>query len=213
MSTHCTFYDPATGTITQVADLSDETLEHYVTVGAHAILDVRGDPATQYVANDELVSYTPDEAAAKAGLLQGWLWQMPERVAVDARALAILVDHAVAAIDAHADAARNAVVGDGTRVVEYKRAEDGARAFKAAGYAGTAPPSVASWAAAKDWTWQQSADDIIAAADRWYGALDAIRALRLQAKEDIRHAATNAAVDAILATFIATLTAAMQGIQ
>lgn len=87
--TPCTFFDPATGAITQVADLSDETFAHYVESGASALVDVRGDPNTQYVGKDAgdawaLVDYTPEELAAKNAMLPGQKWLMPERaVGVD----------------------------------------------------------------------------------------------------------------------------------
>ena len=131
----------------------------------------------------------------------------------DPRNLADVVAGAAAAVDQHADVARASVVGDAVRVKEYERAQAQAEAFRAAGFAGAVPSCVACWAAAKEWTPQSAAEDILAAAARWYGALDGIRALRLQAKEDIRRAADNATVDTLLATFIASLTSSMQGVQ
>lgn len=85
--TVCTLFDPATGEITQIADLSDETFAHYVETGTSALLDVRGDPDTQYVGKDAndawaLVDYTAEELAAKRGMLPGQKWLMPDRVVV-----------------------------------------------------------------------------------------------------------------------------------
>lgn len=122
---------------------------------------------------------------------------------------------AISSIDAFADAARLAVVGDAARIKEYERAQAGAEAYRDAGFTGEVPPAVASWAYAKrrsEWTAQQAAEDILAASSRWYAALDEIRALRLDAKECTRFAETNEEVVAIAATFRATLTATMEGV-
>lgn len=152
--------------------------------------------------NAACLIYWPDDADAP-----GW---------VDPRPLADIQAEAIAAIDAFADACRIAVVGDAARIKEYERAQLGAEQYRAAGYTGTVPPPVASWAHAKrreGWTPKQAADDILAASARWYVALDGIRAMRLDAKETIRAAATSEEVATTVATFRATLTAAMQGVQ
>lgn len=215
MNVSFTIYDPITGAIDHSGSASLETFEYYVTSGAHAILDIEADKRTYYVrlADLEIVEYTEAERAALAALKPGWVWQMPERVAVDARVLSDAITKAVIMVDREADAARAAVVGDPVRVKEYERAQAQAEAFRDAGFTGPVPSCVDCWAVAKEWTAQQAAEDILAASARWLGALDGIRALRLQAKEDIRRATTNAQVDTLLATFTATLTAAMQGVQ
>lgn len=87
MTTDCTFYDPATGAITQVAELSDETLQHYAGTDTHFLVLVAGNMETQYVVDGALVDFTPDELTAKRAMPKGWIWQMPERVAVDGRTL------------------------------------------------------------------------------------------------------------------------------
>lgn len=119
---------------------------------------------------------------------------------------------AIAAIDREADASRLMVVGDAARIKEYERAEQQAVAFRDAGFAGEAPSCVACWATAKQWTAQQAAEDILAAAARWLDALDAIRALRLQAKEDVRRAVEASAIETIRTDFSATLKTMMQGV-
>jgi hypothetical protein len=40
-----------------------------------------------YISNGEICAYTESELLAKNNLPQGWAWQMPERIAVDLRAL------------------------------------------------------------------------------------------------------------------------------
>lgn len=92
-------------------------------------------------------------------------------------------------VDTAADAARLKIAGDPLRVVEYERAATEAQAFKAAGYTGATPPTVASWAEAKNWTAQQAADDILAVSVAWNMAMYALRDIRLKGKEAIRAAA------------------------
>lgn len=124
-------------------------------------------------------------------------------------------DTALAQIDAQCDAARLRVVGDPVRVKEYERTQVQAEAYKAQGYPADVPTTVKSWQDAKwreGWTAQQACDDILAAAAQWLAALDAIRDLRLKAKEDVRAASSRAAIDTALATFTATLSMMMKGI-
>lgn len=118
-------------------------------------------------------------------------------------------DSLIKKIDKKGDVARLLVVGDAARVEEYKMAKEHADIFMATG---EAKSGVASWAVAKGWTNQQAAEDILAASARWYGALEGIRALRLQAKEDIRNATSKAQAEAVVATFEATIDAAMVGV-
>lgn len=100
-----------------------------------------------------------------------------------------------------ADAQRLRIVGDACRAFEYQAAEQGAQAYKAAGYAGTVPGVVSSWATARGWTNQQAADDILAAATAFRAALEGIRAIRLKAKYDLL-AATEQDAPAIFAAAI-----------
>jgi hypothetical protein len=87
-------------------------------------------------------------------------------------------------IDADTDAIYQAVQGE--RAMEYVRAESEAAAYVEAGYLGTVPSSVASWATAKNQTSTWAADNILATAAQWRGAQAAIRANRLARKEDAR---------------------------
>lgn len=100
-------------------------------------------------------------------------------------------------IDRSADAARLAVAGDPLRAAEYQIAEAEAKTYQAAGYSGECPPSVKSWAEAKNWTSKQAADNILAEAAAWNGALYWIRDTRLKAKESVRNALTAEAAAAI----------------
>jgi len=98
------------------------------------------------------------------------------------------------AIDAEADAARLAVVGDPLRIVEYERAAAEATAYKESGYSGEVPASVMSWAEAKGWTARQSCDDILSAASTFNAALYQLRDIRLKGKEAVRN---SSGVDAL----------------
>jgi len=153
-----------------------------------------------------------------------YMWTDAGPAWVERAPLEIVAARAIAAMDAEGDAARLQVIGDPTKVLEYQLAEAQARPYAAAGYLGAAPECVASWADAKrwanagePWTGQQAADDIIATADRWYGALERIRRLRLDAKERVRAAlaagAALADVDAIAQQFSTDLSNLMKGLQ
>lgn len=122
------------------------------------------------------------------------------------------IDGLIARVDQAADAVRRQVVGDPVRVKEYEMAHLAAETFRDAGYTGEVSPYVRCWAEAKGWTDRQAADDILAASARWYAALEAIRDLRLKAKEAIRAAATAAQAQATFETYLATLTTLMEGV-
>jgi hypothetical protein len=102
-------------------------------------------------------------------------------------------------IDADVDAINLAVIG--SRAQEYELAERHGLAYKDAGYTGTVPSSVSSWATAKGWTATQAADDIIATASQWRTAQAAIRAQRLLRKEQVRAATDSAGITAAMAAW------------
>jgi hypothetical protein len=116
------------------------------------------------------------------------------------------------AIDDAADAARLTVAGDSLRAVEYQVAENEAKAYKDANYAGAVPPSVQSWAEAKGWTGQQAADDILAVAAAWNAALYSLRDIRLKAKEAVRSALTAGDAQAATDAAISQINAAVAGV-
>jgi hypothetical protein len=101
-------------------------------------------------------------------------------------------------IDTGADSIVRDVVGN--RTEEYRTAESEAQAYKDAGYTGQAGANVNSWALAQGWTDQQAADDILATAASWRGALEAIRAKRLLLKAQARNGAD---LDVALAQWLA----------
>ena len=111
----------------------------------------------------------------------------------------------IAQVDSDVDAIYAAVVGN--RSDEYTQAFSDATAYKVAGYTGTVPASVQSWATAKTWTAKQAADDILTAAARLATLRDNIRAARLLRKEQARSAVDPAALATVSATWAATVAA------
>lgn len=107
----------------------------------------------------------------------------------------------VAQIDADVDVIYGLAIGN--RQAEYEEAERQAHAYAQAGYTGTVPGMVASWATAKGWTAEQAADDILQQAAIWRGAQEAIRAARLLRKEQARAAATAEALAGVRAAWAA----------
>ncbi len=127
-----------------------------------------------------------------------WVVTTLDTTAVAAR-LAELKANAIRGIDSDTDAIYGAVLGN--RGIEYQDAGTAATAYKAAGYSGTVPSEVQSWATAKAQTAQWAADDILSTATAWKIAQDAIRSTRLTKKEAVRNSADATAVATILAAW------------
>lgn len=124
------------------------------------------------------------------------------------------VDELCAQIDTAADAARRAVVGDPLRAVEYDRARDAAEQFAAAGYEGDIPAMVAAWAI-NGRTPREAAESILHEAAQYTAALETLRAVRLEAKEQIRTLMAAAGVEQaqrVVATAVQTLRSTVTGI-
>jgi hypothetical protein len=114
-----------------------------------------------------------------AGVTTAWRYEGGEFIAPAAPTL----EQDLAAIDLAAESVRVRYVPHALVVAEYEQAERDAAAFKAGGYSGQAPAAVATWAAAKGWTSQAAADDILLAAAQLRGILMQIRSVRLAGKE------------------------------
>lgn len=180
---------------------------------AVALYNNRDEPPTVAEGHSAIPMETPVHCLPDGATpTQRQKWTGAALVWVETATLDEIKARAVAEIDRDADASRLMVVGDAARIKEYERAEQQAAAFRDAGFVGEAPPCVACWATAKEWTAQQAAEDILVAATRWISALEGIRALRLQAKEDVRRALAGDEVSTIRNQFSATLTATMQGV-
>jgi hypothetical protein len=120
---------------------------------------------------------------------------------ISAQNLSSAITKLVAKIDRDVDDIYDACLGK--RGPEYALAESDALSFSAGGYAGAAPPSVSSWAAAKGWTTTQAANDILAAATNWRNAQTAIRSQRLAKKELAKIASDIAAVQTVSVAWVA----------
>lgn len=92
----------------------------------------------------------------------------------------------ISKIDRDVDAIYEEVIGN--RGEEYTTARNEAVEFRDADYQGKVPPSVESWAVAKNWTAKKAADDILEAAARLSNLRENIRAQRLLKKEQVRAA-------------------------
>lgn len=103
---------------------------------------------------------------------------------------------AVREIDGTVDAIYAAVIGN--RAQEYLAAEQAARSFAAAEFAGPVPEPVASWADASGMTSQAAAQDILAQAAAWTSARDLMRRQRLLHKRQAVQAPTAAALGVVL---------------
>ncbi|MGV3679665.1 MAG: hypothetical protein ACO1PM_08065 [Acidovorax sp.] len=124
----------------------------------------------------------------------GLSFEMPAAPGLDA-----MRAEAVARVDADVDRIYDQVMG--RRQAEYERTEIEAREYAEAGYSGTVPPMVQSWATAKAWTAQAAADDILAVSSAWRTAQEVLRAQRLLRKEQARGAADQAALNSVLAAW------------
>lgn len=120
--------------------------------------------------------------------------------------LAPIKEQFKAQIDAACGAKRESLVSGGSYIAEeYRRAYEDALAYKAAGYTGTVPASVASWKTVSGMTNKAAADDIIATRDGYMSLLDAIRDIRLTGKAAVDAAATPVDILTALDTVHASL--------
>jgi hypothetical protein len=99
------------------------------------------------------------------------------------------------------DAVYKAAVG--RRTTEYEKAEDAARAYKAAGYTGEISTRVSKYAEKNSTgvaqTNRWATDQIIARADAFHAAEDSMRDARFDSQADMRAATTQVELDAAVA--------------
>lgn len=79
-------YETTTGRITR-AGFAPDGHEAGQAMAHESILTGDGNDSDHYVSNGVIAAFTPAEIDAKKNLAQGWVWKMPERIAVDARIL------------------------------------------------------------------------------------------------------------------------------
>lgn len=121
---------------------------------------------------------------------------------LDERAVLLGTEAMAARIDQVADAKRMQFLGDVTRAFEYQAAERDAKAYADAGFTGETPANVKAWADATGMTTKQAAENILQEAALYNYALNAIRAYRLQGKQQIR----NGSVEQVTPAYFAVLT-------
>lgn len=88
MTNLCTFFNAQTGEVHGAGSVGDDTLEGYFQTGIPGVrLEVAADRDTQYIDLEtlEVRDYSVEEMAARRAMRTGWVWQMPERIAVDQR--------------------------------------------------------------------------------------------------------------------------------
>lgn len=78
-------YD-ATGRILRTGSAPDDMIEIQAQDGEF-LMETTANASTHYVLEGEVTAYTTGELEARSALPQGWVWQMPERLAVDMRAV------------------------------------------------------------------------------------------------------------------------------
>lgn len=115
-------------------------------------------------------------------------------------------------VDEAADNARVAAVGNSLRVLEYQLAEQEAKAFQAAEFAGDTPASVQAWADAAGLSPQAAAENILVQAAAWKTALYTVRAARLAGKQAALKAANHDEAEALADAAIAKINASVVGL-
>lgn len=112
-------------------------------------------------------------------------------------------------IEQAADQARSTVLGDPLRAIENQLAEDEAKAFKLAGYAGDVPPTVQALVDAQGIEPMEATEAILQEAQAWHTALCSIRAARLKGKVEVLKATTHAQAEAYADTAINAIRASV----
>lgn len=126
----------------------------------------------------------------------------------DPRVLDYFRAEAKVAIDRAAGACRSRFVSAGEYLsAEYELADQEARAFADAEYAGQVPGTVQAHVDALGGTAQEAADSIIATGELWRAILKAIRAVRLNSKAAVDDCSTQAEMEATVAQAISAFEA------
>lgn len=80
-------YITDTGAITSISSVDSRSLEYYTDSYVTLTFEQYSSKldTTHYVLDGVLVAFTPNELEVRTHLPVGWVWQMPERIAVDPR--------------------------------------------------------------------------------------------------------------------------------
>lgn len=115
-------------------------------------------------------------------------------------------------IEQAADQTRAVVLGDPLRAIENQMAEDEAKAFRQAGYAGDVPVTVQALVDANGVEAMDAAESILQEAKAWRSALSLIRAARLKGGVEVLKATTHAQAEAYADTAINAIRASVPGV-
>ncbi|POA21579.1 hypothetical protein C1886_04730 [Pseudomonas sp. FW300-N1A1] len=115
-------------------------------------------------------------------------------------------------IDQAADQARNAVLGDPLRAVEYQLTADEAERFAAVDYTGPVPLTVQAWMDVTELDAKAATDDILVEAAAWKVAIYALRAARLKGKQQVLKAQTHDAAEVLADEAISAIRSSVQGV-
>lgn len=152
---------------------------------------------THYVLGGVITAYTAAEFAVKSGLLPGFVWKMPERIAVDTRGLAQAKAMKLAALAIHCDALLTPLKA-GYPLGEqqsWDKQEIEARDFTAD--AAAPVPLLSALAAARGIGVADLAARIIAKSDLFAAYSGAVIGNRQKCEDAVAAAGTIAQVDAI----------------
>jgi hypothetical protein len=191
-------YITATGEIVGQGEGPKEMFDAPPQQPGTALLEAVGDSRTHYVVGGVLTAYTTAEAAALGSLAPGFIWQMPQRVAVDARSLANAKDMKLAQILARCNATLQPITA-GYPESEQKtwdKQETEARQYTASNTAPT--PLLSALSAARGVSVPILAARVIAKADAFAGACGQAIGKRQKHEDEVAAATTIAAVDAII---------------
>lgn len=187
-----------------IAQVREQLGDHFI----FDLLDAQGMVAQSRYAVAADCPFTLTQAEIDAAVLA-------ETFIVNVEVLPPLADEIAAAVaKTYADVDAVYALAVGNREPEYREAEADARAYKAAGYTGTASQYISGWASVQTpvLTNTQAADAIIAKADALTAAKLALRNTRFTTQAAMRAATTHAELLTAIATwdaFIASVKASV----
>ena len=155
-----------------------------------------GDPDTHYVARRTVIAYTDKELAAKRGMPTGFVWQMPQRIAVDMRTLAQVKAAKLSEIAQHCDAALAPITSGypDSEQQTWDKQEAEARGYLAGK---TIVPMLTALSVARGVPVDDLAQRIVAKADAFAAFCVGVIGRRQKLEDAVNAATTAAAVNAI----------------
>lgn len=188
------------GLITGIGQCLTEYLEQQSLNGNTAVAGY-ADPRLNYVFDGEICEYTAEELQAKNNLPDGWVWKMPERVAVDMRTMQGTKDKVWGKVKADRTTAELAHITVNGSVYDSNKEQISGAVQLALLAKMSGQPFEIGWTLADNTTKMHNADEMIAVGvalgQRVSMVYDAARLLRAQ----IADATTIEELDAMTWTF------------